>query len=100
MVEGIITSNMRFIGATLLHSLASATVGVFIAFAFYRPKLQRRMYTLFGIIAAVMLHTMFNLSIIYSKDKDTLIAFYSVWAGIVLLLLVFEKVKSIKQPMV
>ena len=36
--ESILTGNFRFLGATLLHVLASGVVGATMALAFYRPK--------------------------------------------------------------
>lgn len=94
-VESIVTGNFRFLGATLLHVLSSATVGVFMAFAFYKSKAKKLLYTCAGIILAILLHTLFNSFIINSNGTDILLIFAFVWAGIIILLLALERVKSI-----
>jgi len=94
-LESVITGNFRFFGATLLHVLSSATVGVFMAFAFYKSKTKKRLYTTVGIILAILLHTLFNFSIINSDGTNILLVFAFVWAGIIVLLLALERVKSI-----
>lgn len=94
-IESIITGNFRFFGATLLHVLSSATVGVFIAFSFYKRKAKKRLYTTIGIILAILLHTLFNFSIINSNGTNMLLVFAFVWAGIIMLLLALERIKFI-----
>ncbi len=99
-IEGIVTGNFRFFGATLLHVLSSATVGIFMAFAFYKSKSVKRLYTATGIILAILLHTLFNFSIIHSNGTNILFVFGSVWAGIIVLLLALEKIKTITKTYV
>jgi len=94
-IEGVVTGNFRFFGATLLHVLSSATVGVFMALAFYKSKTMKLLYTGVGIILAVLLHTLFNFSIINSNGTNILLIFAFVWAGIIVLLLALEHIKSI-----
>lgn len=94
-IESIITGNFRFLGATLLHVLSSATVGVFMAFAFYKSRAQKWLYTAVGIILAILLHSLFNFSIINSNGTNILLVFAFVWAGIIILLLLLERIKSI-----
>ena len=97
-VSGILTGNFRFFGATLLHVLSSATVGVFIALSFYKSKTVKRVFVATGIILAVLLHSVFNFLIINSSGADIFFTFAFVWAGIIFLMLVFEKIKQIKKP--
>ena len=94
-IESIITGNFRFFGATLLHVLSSATVGVFIAFSFYKSRAKKLLYTGVGIILAILLHTLFNFSIINSNGINILLVFGFVWAGIIILLFTLERVKVI-----
>jgi RsiW-degrading membrane proteinase PrsW (M82 family) len=61
---------LRFIGATLLHSISSALVG------FYWAKgklLQKRRCLFIGIIFATIIHGIFNYLIEYFQDKNLLI---------------------------
>jgi RsiW-degrading membrane proteinase PrsW (M82 family) len=94
----IITGNLRFIGAILLHIVSSATVGFMLAITFYRGKLVKWGAAILGIAIAGALHATFNLAIINSTGFNTLRAFGWVWAGIVLLVILFEEVKAIKPP--
>ena len=90
----IINSNLRFVGASLLHIISSATVGICMALAFYKTPGQKRLYLGFGMILAIILHTAFNLFIINGVTNIFFI-FGTVWVGIIALLLMFEKVKRI-----
>ena len=97
IAESILTGNFRFFGATLLHLLSSATVGVFIAFGFYRSPGAKWLLTSFGIILAIVLHTLFNFFIINSNGTSMLFVFGSVWVGIIILLFVLEKIKRLRR---
>ncbi len=90
-----ITGNLRFVGATLLHTLASASVGVAMALSFYKKKAIKKSYVIVGIILSIILHSLFNFFIINTDGEKILTVFAFVWVGIVLLLLSFEKVKNI-----
>jgi RsiW-degrading membrane proteinase PrsW (M82 family) len=97
-VGTIITGNLRFVGASLLHIIASGTIGVFLALAFYKPRMQKILFATSGVILAIVLHTTFNLFIIQETAGNIFLVFGGVWLGIVLLLLAFEKVKGIEEP--
>lgn len=93
--QGIITGNMRFIGASLLHVVASGFVGVSLSFSFYQPKGRRVLKALFALIFAVLFHAGFNLLIIIYGGAGTAAAFISVWAAVLYILWAFEKSKTI-----
>lgn len=93
--QSIISGNMRFIGATLLHTVSSATVGVFLALSFYKNKTAKKNYLFTGIILAIILHALFNSFIL--KEGKTFIVFSAVWISVIAVILVFEKIKSIKK---
>jgi protease PrsW len=96
-VESLITGNMRFIGATLLHTVSSATIGLFMAFSFYKSKLTKRVYLFIGIVLAVVLHTLFNFFIMNLTGVGIFWVFGLVWILVVLLILFFEKVKNLRK---
>ncbi|KND48820.1 MAG: hypothetical protein AB200_00070 [Parcubacteria bacterium C7867-005] len=98
ILEGLLTGNMRFIGASLLHIVSSATIGVALSLNFYKTKLKKISWGIFSFLLAVIIHTVFNLFIINQKDVGIFLTFGTVWAGITILLLIFEKVKTIKSP--
>lgn len=92
--QGFVTGNLRFIGATLLHVLASATVGTFIAFSYYKKRgISKTLGLCTGLILAIVLHTLFNFFIIKNNGAHMFIVFGSVWASLVLLILVTERIK-------
>ena len=96
-LEGVVTGNFRFIGATLLHITASALVGSLIAFAFYKSRSAKKAYTAIGLVLAAALHTAFNFFIIANESKYALIVFTSIWVAIILLILLIERIKFIKK---
>lgn len=97
LIEAVIYGNLRFIGASLLHIMASATIGIMMAFSFYKTKTKRVLYATTGILLAIVLHTTFNLFIINGTQGNILFVFAEVWIGIVVILLLFEKIKHIRK---
>jgi len=86
--EAIVITSFRFIGATLLHALCSGALGYFLALSFFEPK--KRVKLIFkGIIIAVLLHGLFNTSIIIIEAslaaKDYLLLSLSVIFLVILL---------------
>jgi RsiW-degrading membrane proteinase PrsW (M82 family) len=100
ITKGVITGNMRFIGATLVHVVSSALIGLMIGISFYKDVFIKTISVIFGVILAVALHSAFNLSIINATGSNTLKIFGWVWCSVVILLIVFEEVKAIKPKIV
>ena len=96
ITQNIISGNMRFIGATLLHVLSSATIGIFIAFGFYMNKDAKKTHLFTGILFAIILHALFNWFIINSGG-NLFFVFAGVWISIITIIFLIEKVKTIKQ---
>ena len=94
ILQTIMTGNLRFIGATLLHTLSSATVGIMIALAFYHRASIRRFAALGGVILATLLHALFNLSILGKGGNSIFWIFLLIWLGIIGALLLVERVKQ------
>ncbi len=94
VLRTVITGDLRFIGASLLHILSSATIGVAMALAFYKSASARRMAATVGVILAIFLHTMFNFFILGSGGGATFWIFLCIWFGIVVLLFLTEKLKQ------
>ncbi len=95
-LQTIITGDLRFVGATLLHTLCSATIGLAIAFTFYKSAFVRKMAALGGVILATALHAAFNLSIINNAATDAFKSFAWVWGAVVILIILFEEIKAVK----
>ncbi len=96
-VSTILTGNFRFLGATLLHVLASGTVGVSMALAYYMSDYMRIFSATFGLCLAIVLHALFNFFIMDASGQTVLGVFMFVWMGIIVLFLIFEKVKLIER---
>jgi protease PrsW len=92
----IITEDLRFMGATLLHSLASVTVGLALAVSFYKRASLRRLYAVVGLILAIALHTVFNFFILDEGNSSTLWIFVCIWLGVIATLLIVERIKQPK----
>ena len=93
-----VTGDLRAIGATLIHVLASAVVGGAIALAFYKGWWQKFVWGTGGVILAVVLHATFNFSILKTDAGHVLTIFAGVWVGIIFLLLALERVKVLHRP--
>ncbi len=89
----VLTGKFRFLGATLLHVLASGTVGALLALAYYKRNSVKLIYGTLGLFIAVVLHALFNFFIMDASGEAILGVFLFVWLGIIVLFLIFEKVK-------
>lgn len=87
------TGDVRFLGSTLLHVVASAAIGFALAFSTRSAPLVRMYAAAAGLILAVALHTAFNTLIISTGTSTTLTAFFLVWMVAVVFLATFEVLK-------
>ncbi|MCI0619911.1 PrsW family intramembrane metalloprotease [Candidatus Wolfebacteria bacterium] len=97
LLAGVVTGNIRFIGATLLHTVASGTIGLSIALSFYGTAWKKIIYRTTGLCAAIVIHLLFNYFILGARGSDILMVFGFVWLAVILLLIFFEKVKRIRK---
>lgn len=88
-----VTGNMRFVGATLLHTIASAAIGVSIAASFYRHRRYKKWFVVMGISAAIALHTAFNFFIMHASGYGIYAIFSAVWILIIALLIILDRIK-------
>lgn len=88
-----ITTN-RFLGANLLHALASGIVGFFLARAFFSPK--RHHFVILGLFFAAVLHTLFNYLILVREDipQGTFYLILLLSTMAVMVFIDFEKLKK------
>ncbi len=96
-VDTFLTGNFRFLGPTLLHVLSSATVGVGMALVFYKKSWIKILVATLTLFIAIVLHALFNFFIMDSSGDTILGVFMFVWMGIVVLFLIFEKVKLLEK---
>jgi RsiW-degrading membrane proteinase PrsW (M82 family) len=96
LVGGLITGNFRFIGSSLLHILSSSMIGAGISVSFYQSKKIKKRDFLLGFIIAVLIHTVFNMFILSQQGYGVFKTFGILWLGVMIMMLLFEKVKGIK----
>jgi len=93
ILDGLALNNLRFVGATLLHVVASAMIGFALAAAYVRGRSVRLLFVSVGLILAIALHALFNFLIIAPDGSQTLTAFFLVWTGAIVFFALFEILK-------
>ena len=91
-VVGMLTGNLRFLGSTLLHAIASAMIGSALGLSFYLKQF-RKTYLLGGIVCAIVLHSVFNFFIMKGSGENFLSVFGFLWVVTIINILIFEKLK-------
>jgi RsiW-degrading membrane proteinase PrsW (M82 family) len=91
--SSIFTGDIRFLGSTLLHVVASASIGFALAFSDKSHAAVRVVAGAFGLILATVLHTAFNALIINEGASTTFSAFLFVWVVAVIFFAAFEVLK-------
>jgi len=95
LTDFILGGNLRFLGANILHAVASGIAGGIMAFAFYRSKKVKALFVILGLATATVLHAIFNTLIMESSGGGILVTFAYFWIAATLLILLFERVKRI-----
>ncbi len=95
LVQTILTGDLRFVGATLLHVLSSAVIGVALALAFYKSRAAKLRFAFIGVILAGALHATFNFLILNTPEEHLLRTFGLVWLGLIVLLAMLEYIKRL-----
>ena len=91
-VVGLLTGNLRFLGSTLLHAIASGMIGSALGLSFF-IKQSRGMYLFIGVICAIVLHSIFNFFIMKGDGENFLSVFGFLWVVAIINILIFEKLK-------
>jgi RsiW-degrading membrane proteinase PrsW (M82 family) len=90
---GLMTGQLRFLGSTLLHTVASGIIGIAIGLSFYMEGFSKKIYLIIGIILAIALHSGFNFFIMNNNGSDFLKVFAFLWVATIINLLLFEKLR-------
>ena len=93
-VVGMLTGNLRFLGSTLLHAIASGMIGSALGLSFYL-KQYRALYLFIGIICAIVLHSVFNFFIMKGSGENFLSVFGFLWVVAIINILIFEKIRRL-----
>ena len=100
LFEYFLNGNLRFLGANILHAVASGAAGGVMAFAFYKRNSRKFLFAVLGLATATLLHTIFNNLIMGSSGGDILITFAYFWLAATAVIFMFEKVKRIRKSYV
>jgi RsiW-degrading membrane proteinase PrsW (M82 family) len=93
----LLTTNLRFLGSTLLHSVCSGLIGLMLGLAFFQNKTIRFGSLIIGFIMAIGLHSIFNFFIMERNGENFLEVFAFLWVVSIISILVFEKVRRMSQ---
>ena len=91
----LLTGNLRFLGATLLHTVTSAILGACLSFSFYRSRRFKFLSVLVGLLTATALHTLFNFFILVKEGSGVLAVLIGLWLSAMLVIFLFEIVKRL-----
>lgn len=95
-METALVSALRFIGATFLHVLVSATFGFFLALSFLKAKHRLKLKAA-GLAIAVLLHGLYNLSIMNIEGNLKFVLPIIILIGLAIFVSIgFKKVKKLK----
>ena len=95
-IAALENDNLRFVGSTLLHVLASSAIGFGFAFSYKKSRTTRIFAGSLGLILAVVLHTLFNTLILSGDNTEVLAAFFLVWCSAVVFFALFEILKYLR----
>jgi RsiW-degrading membrane proteinase PrsW (M82 family) len=86
--SAVVGQGYRFLGASILHVLCTGFIGICIGYTYFAGYLSRRIAVLFGLFAAIALHSLFNYLIIMDTDGGLGVPAIIWGIGIVFLLLI------------
>lgn len=89
----LLTGQLRFMGSTLLHTIASGVLGIAIGVSWRTEGLRKFWHVFLGFIAAIALHSAFNFFIIRNDGNDFLKVFAFLWVVTIIVMLLFEKIR-------
>lgn len=89
----LLTGQLRFLGSTLLHAVASGILGIALGISLHIQGFRRKFYITIGLLSAIALHSAFNFFIIRSNGNDFLKVFAFLWVVTIIVMLLYEKVR-------
>jgi RsiW-degrading membrane proteinase PrsW (M82 family) len=79
----------------LLHTVSSATIGLFIGFNFFDKPYEKYFWTVIGLVAAIIIHSVFNFFMM-SSGTNSLVVLEVIWIAVIMVLFILEKIKRIR----
>ena len=98
-VVGLLTGQLRFLGSTLLHTVASGILGIAVGISYQMLGWKRAWHLLMGFVCAIALHTVFNFFIMRNNGEDVLKVFAFLWVVTIIVMLLYERLRKMSyQP--
>tara|TARA_B100001179_G_scaffold218685_1_gene191643 strand:+ start:41 stop:733 length:693 start_codon:yes stop_codon:yes gene_type:complete len=89
------TGTLRFLGATILHSVLAATLGIIIGFVFFKKRSIKFIFGVIGLGIVIILHTVFNSFIIKYVEINGLLTLGILWIVTLIIIGLFERVRRV-----
>ncbi len=96
----LLTGQLRYMGSTLLHAIASGSIGIAIGLSWHMRWLKKIWHVFVGFIVAITLHSTFNFFIIRNDGNDFLKVFAFLWVVTIIIMLLFEKVRRMSEEII
>ena len=93
-VVSLLNGNLRFLGATLLHTIASGSIGIFLGLAFYKKPSIKRLYLICGLIISIVFHSFFNFFIMKDNGQQFFVIFLFLWTVTIISIFLLEKLRK------
>jgi RsiW-degrading membrane proteinase PrsW (M82 family) len=91
----LITGNLRFLGATLLHAITSGLVGIALGLSFYKKWRHKWAHIIIGLLGATLLHSVFNFLIMNSTNGNSMNIFAFLWVISIIVSMMFERLRRL-----
>ncbi len=89
------TGMLRFLGASILHSILAALLGLIIGFVFYKRRSTKIIFGTLGLGIVIILHTFFNYFIIKYIEINGFLTLGILWVVTLFIIAMFERVRRI-----
>ena len=90
----ILAGSMRFLGSTLMHSVATCMSGIGLGFAYFSSRGKKMLAALAGLLLAITIHSTFNLFIPSAPNMTFAIIMACLWLATIIVLIIFERLRK------
>jgi RsiW-degrading membrane proteinase PrsW (M82 family) len=94
--QTLVTGNLRFLGATVLHTVTAGILGIALGIAYYRGAFAKTFHLAFGLLFAIGLHSTFNYFILSETTRLTNLAILGIWFVAIIVFIVFRRLKALQ----
>lgn len=90
--------NLRFLGATVLHAISAAIIGISLGIVFYKRRIYKIFFGLVGVLCATALHGLFNFFIMKDTDISIVTTISILWVVGIFVTFAFQKLSQLYTP--